>query len=145
MSLKAKGWKSWSQLVGCWLFGGVFVWSGVVKALDPGLFLINIRTFHLLPDPYAAWVALFLPWLEILAGLAVISGLLRRGGLLLLNGALLVFAGALISAWARGLDVECGCFGSSSQGTTAILQALLRNAGLLALGLWLNFMNHKEN
>ena len=70
------------------------------------------------------------------AGLAVLTGWLRSGGLLLLNASLVIFAVALVSAWVRGLDVECGCFGSG-RGATAIRDALLRDAVLLALGLWL--------
>jgi uncharacterized membrane protein YphA (DoxX/SURF4 family) len=134
--MKAGQWKTvviWTLAA---TFGAVFIWSGVEKVSDPAQFLVNIRSFHLLPDPFAAWLALVLPWLEIFAGIAVITGWLRRGGLLLLVGCLAVFAIALISAWARKLDVECGCFGSGS-GTTTIMEALLRDAVLLAVGLWL--------
>lgn len=127
--------RRWPPRLLTWGFGGVFVWSGWLKLQDPALFLISVRSFRLLPDPYAAWLALALPWLEVLAGLAVITGLLRRGGLLLLNGALLTFAAALLTALVRGLDVECGCFGTGT--TTTLHQALLRAALLLALGGWL--------
>ena len=67
------------------LLGALFVYSGWVKAMDPIEFLGSIRTFHILEDPYAAWVAMGLPWLEIAAGAALLTGLLvdsrgwRRG------------------------------------------------------------------
>lgn len=125
-----------------WIYGGVFIWSGWLKVQDPSQFLVSIRTFHLLPDPFAAWLALLLPWLEIFAGLCVLTGWLRRGGLFLLNTSLVVFAIALFTAWARGLDVECGCFGGG-KGTTTIIEALMRDAVLLAVGLWL-MMRHRE-
>lgn len=118
------------------LFGGVFVWSGFLKAQDPGAFIISVRSFRILPDPYAAWLALSLPWLEIFAGLAVITGIGRRGGLLLLNLSLVMFAIALVSAWIRGINVDCGCFGGKD-GTTQIVDALVRDAVLLAVGGWL--------
>ena len=70
------------------VFGGVFVYAAVLKLRDPGRFLIDIRSFDMLPDPYAAWLALLLPWVELLCGLAVITGLMRKGGLLILNLAL---------------------------------------------------------
>ncbi|TLD70169.1 DoxX family protein [Phragmitibacter flavus] len=129
------GWKRWVYRAVALGFGGVFVYSGVLKALDPGRFLISVRSFQMLPDPYAAWMALGLPWLEILAGLAVVTGVMRRGGLLVLNAALVGFAVALGVAWSRGLDVECGCFGGG--GETAIVDALLRDAVLLVAGVWL--------
>jgi putative oxidoreductase len=118
------------------LFGGVFVYAGAIKAWDPAAFLLDIRSFELLPDPWAAWLAMGLPWLEIFAGLAVMSGLLRSGGLLLLNGCLLVFLVAILSAWARGLDIRCGCFGNGDS-QSEYVELLVRDLVLLALGLWL--------
>jgi putative oxidoreductase len=141
--MKAGTWKKvvvWALAAS---FGLVFIWSGVLKVRDPAQFLADIRSFHLLPDPFAAWLALFLPWLEIFAGIAVITGWLRRGGLLLLNGCLVVFAIALISAWARKLDIECGCFGGG-RGTTTIMEALLRDAVLLIVGLWLWWLDRRN-
>ncbi|MEZ0275012.1 MAG: MauE/DoxX family redox-associated membrane protein [Roseimicrobium sp.] len=129
-------WLDRIALVLAWIFGGVFIWAGWVKVQDPSQFLVSIRSFHLLPDPFAAWLALLLPWLEIFSGLCVFTGWLRRGGLLLLNASLVVFAIALVTAWARGLDVECGCFGGG-KGTTTIVEALIRDAVLLAVGAWL--------
>jgi putative oxidoreductase len=46
----------------------------LLKVADPISFLDDVRSFDLLGDPWAAWVAMGLPWLEILAGLAVMSG-----------------------------------------------------------------------
>ncbi len=117
------------------LFGGVFVYAGAVKAWDPAAFLLDIRSFELLPDPWAAWLAMSLPWLEIFAGLAVMIGLLRAGGLLLLNACLLGFLAAILIAWARGLDIRCGCFGSG--GSSEYVELLVRDLALLGLGLWL--------
>ena len=125
----------WLAQVLCLVFGGVFIFAGWQKALDPTQFLENIRGFQLVPDPFAAWMALMLPWLEIFAGAAVIIGWLRKGGLLLLNGLILVFIVSLSTAWARGLDIECGCFGAVKTGT--ILQELGLNLVLLPVAIWL--------
>lgn len=117
------------------VFGAVFILSGFVKARDPQQFLIAIRGFRLLPDPFAAWLALGLPWLEIFCGLAVMSGFLRRGGLLILNVCLLAFLAAIAAAWSRGLDIECGCFGSAIK--TGMGTELALDLVLIAIGLWL--------
>jgi hypothetical protein len=127
------------------LFGGVFIYAGVLKALDPGLFLLDVRSFALLPDPYAAWLALFLPWLEIFTGLAVITGVLRNGGLLLLNGSLLVFLAALGIAWSRGTQISCGCFGGDSASTADnYIWYVSRDVALLALGLFLLYRSLRQ-
>lgn len=117
-----------------WIFGAVFLWAGVMKARDPNVFLMDIRSFDLLPDPYAAWLALFLPWMEIFCGLAVITGVLRPGGVLLLNLSLIAFLIAIGSAWYRGIDIKCGCFGASDQ-VANYVELILRDVVLLVLGL----------
>ena len=119
------------------LFGGVFIYAGAMKAWDPGVFLMDVRSFDLLPDPYAAWLALFLPWLEIFSGLAVISGLFRKGGLLVLNASLIIFLMAIIISWYRGINIQCGCFGDTGDAASNYVQLIVRDVLLLALGLYL--------
>ncbi len=118
----------------CVLFGAVFIYAGAVKAANPIAFLDDVRSFQILPDPFAAWLALGLPWLEIFAGLAVVTGLLRSGGLLSLNVLLVVFLAAILVSWARGLDISCGCFGGSAK-VSDYTGLIVRDLVLLALGL----------
>ncbi|HEY1049539.1 MAG TPA: MauE/DoxX family redox-associated membrane protein [Prosthecobacter sp.] len=115
-------------------FGGVFVYAGLLKVMDPISFLDDIRSFDLLGDPWDAWLAMGLPWLEILAGLAVMSGFLRSGGMLILNGSLLIFLAAILISWWRGIDIRCGCFGHSDA-TSSYRDLILRDLLLLAAGL----------
>lgn len=144
MNPAARTWKHWLGEGLAWVFGAIFIWSGWLKVCDPAAFLVSVRGFHILPDPFAAWLALGLPWLEILAGLAVVAGWMRRGGLLLLNGSLVVFAIALVSAWVRGLDIDCGCFGRGT-GATSIATALIRDAVLLLAGGWLWVLHRRTD
>jgi uncharacterized membrane protein YphA (DoxX/SURF4 family) len=116
-----------------WIFGGVFLFAGVLKVRDPQLFTMQVRAFELLPDPLNAFLALGLPWLEIFCGLAVISGWLRTGGLLLLDAALLVFIGVLGSALARGKQIDCGCFGGAAH--LSQVQELSLDVALLIVGI----------
>jgi len=121
------------------LFGGIFIYAGVMKAWRPLVFLDDVRSFALLPDPYAALLAMVLPWLEIFAGLSVITGCLRKGGLLLLTGSLLVFLIAIGIAWAHGTDIRCGCFGGdveSSSYLTLIVRDLLLLTLVMVCLLW---------
>ncbi|MFN0076591.1 MAG: MauE/DoxX family redox-associated membrane protein [Prosthecobacter sp.] len=115
-------------------FGGVFVYAGILKVADPMSFLDDVRSFDLIGDPFAAWLAMGLPWLEIFAGLAVMSGFLRSGGMLILNASLLIFLGAIILSWWRGIDIRCGCFGHSDA-TSNYRDLILRDLLLLATGI----------
>jgi len=125
-------------------FGGVFLYAGALKVRNPTLFLADVRSFQILPDPYAAWLALSLPWLEILAGVAVITGLLRQGGLLLLNLALVAFFVAIAWAWQRGIDIQCGCFGGSKDAASNYAWLFTRDALLLAAGAALMWLEHRR-
>lgn len=126
------------RLLPPFFFGGVFVYAGVLKVADPMSFLDDIRSFDLLGDPWAAWLAMGLPWLEIFAGLAVMSGLLRSGGLLILNSSLLLFLAAIGISWWRGIDIRCGCFGHADA-STSYYDLILRDLLLLAMGTVLVF------
>ena len=119
-----------------WILAGAFLVAGLLKARDPIQFLFDIRSFHLLPDPYAGLLALGLPWLEILGALGVLTKRLYAGSLAVLCGSLVVFMVAIAWSWHRGLDISCGCFGKSAA-ELSYTEHLGRNAALLGMGLWL--------
>jgi len=117
------------------LRGGVFIYAGAVKAWSPTDFVRDIEGYRLLPAGAAFLVALYLPWLEIICGGCLISNWLRRGSFLALTLLLLIFIAALASAWLRGLDISCGCFGADSEpGRYSWL--LLRDIVILMALLW---------
>jgi len=95
--------------------GGIFVYAGVIKVLDPVQFANDIDNYKSLPWFISVRLALYLPWLEIFCGAAVIFRFLYRGGLSILTALIVVFIGATIAAKMRGLDITCGCFGHASQ------------------------------
>lgn len=97
-------------------------------------FLDDVRSFDLLRDPWSAWLAMGLPWLEIFAGLAVMSGFLRSGGLMILNASLVIFLIAISIAWWRGIDIRCGCSGHADA-TSNYRDLILRDLPLLAAGI----------
>jgi putative oxidoreductase len=97
------------------LVGGVFIYAGVLKAFDPVRFAMDIDNYKILPWSIAVGLAFYLPWLEILCGLALVFRRLYGGGLSILTLSILVFIAATIAAKARGLDITCGCFGHASE------------------------------
>jgi putative oxidoreductase len=112
-------------------FGGLFVFAGVTKVLDPGAFAIEIQRYHLIPWIPGALASVYLPWLEIFAGVLLLLKRFEQGALLLITCLLLVFTFALASATFRGLNIDCGCFGKIFAATGTIVP-LLRNILLLA-------------
>ena len=97
------------------IVGGIFIYAGVIKVMDPIGFARDIDNYHMLPWVISVRLAFYLPWLEIFCGLAVLCGLFYRGGLLILNALISIFIIASIVAKARGLDITCGCFGQASK------------------------------
>jgi putative oxidoreductase len=96
------------------IIGAFFMYAGAVKIIDPVEFARDIDNYKTLPWALGVWLALYLPWLEILCGLGLITGVLYRGGVFILTALMIVFIVASIVAKARGLDISCGCFGHAS-------------------------------
>jgi len=111
------------------IVGGVFVYASLDKIANPGDFAQSVFYYRMVPLPLLHPFAMFIPWLELVLGLALILGFWRRGAALLTAGLLLVFIIAIIAALARGLDISCGCFGT---GHTVGLDLILRDALMLA-------------
>ena len=116
------------------ILGLLFIYAGAVKVLEPVRFAGDIENYHLLPWPVGVRLAFYLPWLEILCGLALIFRRLYSGALVLVLVLMLVFLGATISAKARGLDISCGCFGHVSDQLSFAWHLVLDFAILAGLG-----------
>jgi len=97
------------------IVGGIFIYAGVIKAMDPVAFANDIDNYKILPWPLAVRLAFYLPWLEMLCGLALLLRSFYRGGLFILTGLVSIFIIASVVAKARGLDITCGCFGHASK------------------------------
>ncbi len=116
--------------------GGIFVYAGALKIWDPQHFAIDVHHFQLTSWIVSAHIAVYLPWLEVFAGLALILRRLPLGGSLAIVGMTVIFMAALTSAWARGLDISCGCFGKEeAKIATNFFQLMLRDAALLAAAI----------
>jgi putative oxidoreductase len=117
------------------IVGGIFIYAGAIKVLDPVQFANDIDNYKTLPWFISVRLAFYLPWLEIFCGLAVIFRFLYRGGLSILTALIAVFIGATIAAKIRGLDITCGCFGNASRNwnfsTHLVLDLLILLAALV--------------
>lgn len=93
--------------------GAVFVAASAPKILDPAGFSRNVFHYQILPQNLVNVVAITLPWIELFVGLCLILGFRLRGATLVAIGSLVIFLGAMGSALARGLNIDCGCFKTS--------------------------------
>ncbi len=118
----------------------VFLVSGVLKAIDPDATYVAVRAYDLLPKLGVALVAGVLPWLEIVIGLLLLAGIATRAVAVVSAVLLLGFMAGVAQARARGLSIDCGCFGGGGAvdpGQTTYGRELLRDAGFLLLAGWL--------
>jgi putative oxidoreductase len=111
----------------------IFIYAGVLKALDPVQLAHDIDHYQVLPWAVGVGLAFYLPWLEIFCGLALIFRLFYRGALSILTALVVVFLVATIAAKVRGLDITCGCFGHASQNWSFPTHLALDLAILVAL------------
>lgn len=119
--------------VGRIVLGAVFVYAGIVKAADTTAFAGSIAAYRILPYFGNYLLASVLPWLEIICGVILIVGWRIRSAAIVVAILNILFIVALLSASARGLDIDCGCFRPGSK--TPPLEALLRDLVFLAMAL----------
>ncbi|MGZ5514942.1 MAG: MauE/DoxX family redox-associated membrane protein [Candidatus Aminicenantales bacterium] len=119
------------------VLGGLFVYAGVVKVLEPLDFAQNIRNYDLVGQSLSFIAAIVLPWLEILAGAFLALGIWKRAAALAISGLLIFFIVLTFVTMIRGLDVDCGCFGAIDR--KAGLGVILEDLAMLCLGLCVLF------
>ena len=122
------------------LLGGLFVYAGVSKVLDPAQFALQIRNYQFAPWWMIHPAALVLPWIEIVAGLLLILGIWAIEATIVLSGVLALFLLAISWAVYLGLDIECGCFAGH---TKVGWLKLAENAALLAVAA-LSLLVHRR-
>ncbi len=124
----------WFERLCRWGLAAIFLAAALPKILDPSGFAADISHYALVPDVFVNPMAVVLPWIEAVMGLALLSGFAAEGAVLQANLLLVVFLAALGQAWVRGLDIDCGCFGhSGARGNVGL--AFLRDVGFFAVGM----------
>jgi len=122
------------------LVGGMYIAASFYKIIEPASFAKSIWQYHMVPGSLINLMALILPWLELLIGLAIIFGLAYRGAIWWANLLLVIFIVALAATIVRGIDIDCGCFKAGQSATGPAWTALLFDFGalLFAVHLWLS-------
>lgn len=124
------------------VLAGFFIVAGGLKIVDPKSLTAAIETYQVLPYSFAVLLSLYMPWLEVLAGLGVLFKQFYSGSLLIIGALLLLFTVALVQGWVRGLDVTCGCFGNTDQENQTNYPLLVGRDILLLVGAVLLWIRH---
>jgi len=135
-----KKYQGWIALGARLILGGVLFAAGLLKYQHLDKSQMAVRAYELLPISLANFLGVVLPFVEIAVGILLILGAAIRissmvGGILML-----MFITGISQAWARGLSIDCGCFGGGGQvapGTASYLPEILRDAALALLAIYL--------
>jgi uncharacterized membrane protein YphA (DoxX/SURF4 family) len=103
--------KEWVGLVLRLVVGCVWIVAGALKLPDPAQSVAAVRAYQLLPGDLVTPVGQLLPVIEIVIGVMLVIGLLTRGAAVLSALLFLAFIVGIASVWARGINIDCGCFG----------------------------------
>lgn len=122
------------------VLGGVLIVAGALKVGRPLVSARAVQAYQIFPFDVAAVIGYALPVVEIVVGALLVVGLFTRvsavvGGLLML-----AFVVGIASAWARGLSIDCGCFGGGGEigaAQTAYPAEIARDLGFALCGAWL--------
>lgn len=118
----------------------VLGWAGLAKISSPALSVIAVQGYELLPRAAETIVGYGLPFLELALAALLLAGLGVRMAGAVSAALFLLFIAGIASAWARGLSIDCGCFGGGGQvdpADTRYGREILRDVGFLVLAIWI--------
>ncbi len=130
----------WAGLVARVVVGAVWVVAGALKIPDPAESVRAVRAYQLLPESIVPTVGHALPLVEIAVGSLLLAGVLTRGAAILSALLFAAFIFGISWAWAKGLQIDCGCFGGGGFDEDAAEEypwEIARDAGLFLLSAFL--------
>jgi uncharacterized membrane protein YphA (DoxX/SURF4 family) len=130
----------WIGLFARLILGGVLFIAGYLKVSAPDKSQMAVRAYEMLPISVANALGLILPFAEVAIGSLLVLGALTKHMAALGGFTMIIFIVAISQAWARGLNIDCGCFGGGgavAPGETKYLQEILRDTGLALLAGYL--------
>ena len=135
--IPARGWP-WCSTVARFVLAGVWAWAGIAKLGDPDAAVRSVRAYDILPEALVKPVAWGRPFVELALAVLLLLGLATRPAAWASVALLLVVLAATASVWARGLQIDCGCFGSGGRASidaAGYLRVMGRDGLFLCLAL----------
>jgi uncharacterized membrane protein YphA (DoxX/SURF4 family) len=123
------------------VIGGLFIYASLDKIAHPEAFARAIANYKITPYWGVNIIALVLPWVEMVAGLALVLGIWVRGSSFVFTAMIIVFIGAMAQAALRGIDTHCGCFSVDAGEKVGLLSVGRDIAMLVACVMILAFDN----
>ncbi|KAB7744575.1 DoxX family membrane protein [Nostocoides sp. F2B08] len=127
-------------LVARLVLGGVLLYAGATKVLTPVGSARAVQAYQIFPFEVAQYIGYALPIVEIILGVLLILGLFTRTAAILGTVLMVLFIVGIASAWARGLTIDCGCFGGGGEvapGETQYPRRIAEDVAFALCGLWL--------
>ncbi len=119
-----------------WLIGMIFVYASFHKIADPSGFAKIIYGYGLFPNISVNLIAIVVPFIELTAGMALITGVYPKSAALIISGLVFSFIIAVSVNLIRGHEFDCGCFSGKSATPESAWISLIRNIGLLGMGVF---------
>ena len=131
--------RPWLGTVARLVVGIALIWAGSAKLSDPRAFVQVVRAYDATPEWLSKAIGYGLPVVEVCIGILLVVGVVTRAAAIVAEVLLVVFLIGLIQAAARGLQLQCGCFGGggSTTGSTTYTIDILRDIGLMVVAAYL--------
>ncbi len=139
VSLARRPWQEWVTLAARLILGVTILVAGLLKVTRLDASVQSVRLYQILPWDFAFFVGTALPILEVIVGLLLITGTFTRVSAVAGSLMMLAFIIGIASVWARGISIDCGCFGDGGAIDASLTQyplEILRDTGLLLTGAW---------
>ncbi|HEX6261265.1 MAG TPA: MauE/DoxX family redox-associated membrane protein [Actinomycetota bacterium] len=113
--------------------GGLLLWAGLTKVGDVQGMTLSIDSYQILPGWSVRPLAAALPWIEVALGAFLVLGIFVRFSAVATGVLLVAFLIGMAQAKARGLAIDCGCFGAGGPGEGVSWFDILRDVALIGV------------
>jgi uncharacterized membrane protein YphA (DoxX/SURF4 family) len=133
--------RPWLGLLARLVLAGVFLVAGGMKVSDLAASGRAVNAYQILPYDAATVVGAALPFIELALGVLLLLGIATRVAAAAASVLLVVFIAGIASVWARGLSIDCGCFGKGGELAEGVSPhyggEIVRDVAFLALAVFL--------
>jgi uncharacterized membrane protein YphA (DoxX/SURF4 family) len=133
-------WQPWASTAARLVLAGVLAYAGALKIANPDQAAAAVQAYRIFPAAVGEAIGYAVPVVELALAALLLLGLFARLAALATAVLMVTFIVAVASGWARGLSIDCGCFGGGGEvepGQTQYLQEILRDLLFLGLACWL--------